>query len=81
MLEALIRDQSNAGNVECLLDTLIALISDCDHDSLKKIKNFEAFFNRCKLFTLQTLSEMHNFGTVLATNYKFRPQIVFCYSF
>lgn len=47
-LETLIRDHTTAGSVECLLDTLIALVSDCDHDSIKKIKNFEAYFNRCK---------------------------------
>lgn len=45
-METLIRDHSNSSSIECLLDTLIALVSDCDHESIKKIKNFESYFNR-----------------------------------
>lgn len=28
-------------------DTVQALVSDCDHPPLKRMKNIEAFINRC----------------------------------
>ena len=36
-------------NVDCLLDAVQALVADCDHPALRKIKNIDAFVNRCKL--------------------------------
>ena len=35
-------------NVDCLLDAVQALVSDCDHPAIRKIKNIDAFVNRCK---------------------------------
>lgn len=36
-------------NVDCLLDAVQALVADCDHPAIRKIKNIDAFVNRCKL--------------------------------
>ena len=36
-------------NVDCLLDAVQALVSDCAHPAIRKIKNVDAFVNRCKL--------------------------------
>ncbi|CAG0881848.1 unnamed protein product [Darwinula stevensoni] len=33
-------------NVDCLLDTVQGLISDCDHPALKRIKNIDSFLSR-----------------------------------
>ena len=38
-------------NVDCLLDAVQALVSDCDHPAIRKIKNIDAFVNRCKFFS------------------------------
>lgn len=46
-LESKIRDPSSVASVDSLLDTVTALISDFDHDSLKRLKNIEAYSNRC----------------------------------
>lgn len=35
-------------NVDCLLDTVTALVSDCDHESLKRLKNIEQYASKCK---------------------------------
>ena len=35
-------------NVDCLLDAVQALVADCDHPAIRKIKNIDAFVNRCK---------------------------------
>lgn len=29
-------------------DTVQALVADCDHQSIKRMKNIEAYLNRCK---------------------------------
>uniref|UniRef100_A0A182YCT2 non-specific serine/threonine protein kinase n=1 Tax=Anopheles stephensi TaxID=30069 RepID=A0A182YCT2_ANOST len=47
-LEQKIRDPSSLGNIDCLLDTLTALVADCDHENVKIIKNIETFIKRCK---------------------------------
>ena len=31
-----------------LQDTVQALVADCDHPSVKRMKNVEAYMNRCK---------------------------------
>ena len=36
-------------NVDCLLDAVQALVSDCDHAAIRQNKNVDAFVNRCKL--------------------------------
>jgi hypothetical protein len=33
-------------------DTVQALVSDCEHPAVKRMKNVEAFMNRCKYFYL-----------------------------
>ena len=34
--------------MDCLLDAVQALVADCDHPAIRKIKNIDAFVNRCK---------------------------------
>ncbi|XP_025829479.1 rho-associated protein kinase 2 isoform X2 [Agrilus planipennis] len=46
MLEEKIQDPKSISNVDCLLDTVQALYSDCDHPAIKKIKNVEVYINR-----------------------------------
>ncbi|XP_021949296.1 rho-associated protein kinase 2 isoform X1 [Folsomia candida] len=45
-LEETITHPKGILNVDCLLDTVQALVSDCDHPPLKRMKNIEAFINR-----------------------------------
>lgn len=47
-LEERIRDPRSVTNIDCLLDTVQALVTDCDHASVKRMKNIEAYLNRCK---------------------------------
>ena len=49
-LELRIQDNRSIINVDCLLDAVQALVSDCDHPAIRKIKNIDAFVNRCKSF-------------------------------
>lgn len=51
-LEDLIRNAQSVGNIDSLLDTVQALHSDCDHPAIKKLKNVEAYTNRCKFSLL-----------------------------
>ncbi|KAL3281670.1 hypothetical protein HHI36_004876 [Cryptolaemus montrouzieri] len=48
MLEERIHDPRGIGNIDSLLDTVQALYADCDHPSVKKIKNIEMYINRCE---------------------------------
>lgn len=52
-LEIKLRDPSNVANIDSLLDTVTALIADFDHDTMKRIKNVEAYTNRCKILIFQ----------------------------
>jgi len=45
-LEETIQDNRSIINVDCLLDAVQALVSDCDHPAIRKIKNVDAFVNR-----------------------------------
>lgn len=59
LLEEHLTDARSTGNVDCLLDTVTALIADCDHPAIRRMKNVEAYTSRCKspfliLFILQT---------------------------
>ncbi|XP_055389536.1 rho-associated protein kinase 1 isoform X2 [Condylostylus longicornis] len=45
-LEEQLRDPFSIANVDCLLDTITALIADCEHESVKRLKNIEAYTNR-----------------------------------
>lgn len=47
-LEDRLRDPSSVANIDSLLDTVTALVHDFDHESMKRIKNVEAYTNRCK---------------------------------
>lgn len=47
-LEEKIKDPRSVTNIDCLLDTVQALVLDCDHASVKRMKNIEAYMNRCK---------------------------------
>ncbi|KAK7574295.1 hypothetical protein V9T40_011486 [Parthenolecanium corni] len=45
-LEEKIVDKRSVASVDCLLDTVQALVADCDHQSIKRMKNVEAYLNR-----------------------------------
>ncbi|CAL8142817.1 unnamed protein product [Orchesella dallaii] len=45
-LEETITHPRSVLNVDCLLDTVHALVADCDHPPLKRMKNIESFLNR-----------------------------------
>jgi len=45
-LEDRIQDNRSIINVDCLLDAVQALVADCDHPAIRKIKNIDAFVNR-----------------------------------
>ncbi|XP_034951660.1 rho-associated protein kinase 1 isoform X3 [Chelonus insularis] len=45
-LEEKIKDPRSISNIDCLLDTVQALVADCDHPSIKRMKNIEAYMNR-----------------------------------
>lgn len=49
------RDPLSIANMDCLLDTVTALVADCDHESIKRLKNIEAYTSRCKytLFSIE----------------------------
>lgn len=48
LLEEKIQDPRGKGNIDSLLDTVQALYTDCDHATIKKMKNVEVYLNRCK---------------------------------
>ncbi|XP_016999691.1 rho-associated protein kinase 1 isoform X2 [Drosophila takahashii] len=52
-LEREMRDPTSICNVDCLLDTVSALVSDCDHDSLRRLKNIEQYAAKYKPLALQ----------------------------
>ncbi|XP_014259606.1 rho-associated protein kinase 2 isoform X2 [Cimex lectularius] len=45
-LEDVIQDPRSVANVDCLLDTVQALVADCDHPAVKRMKNVEAYMDR-----------------------------------
>ncbi|XP_067205706.1 rho-associated protein kinase 1 isoform X1 [Linepithema humile] len=45
-LEERIKDPRSVTNIDCLLDTVQALVLDCDHASVKRMKNIESYMNR-----------------------------------
>ncbi|XP_057329062.1 rho-associated protein kinase 1 isoform X1 [Microplitis mediator] len=45
-LEEKIKDPRSISNIDCLLDTVQALVADCDHPSVKRMKNIEAYMTR-----------------------------------
>lgn len=47
LLEERIIDPRSPISIDCLLDSVIALIYDSE--GLKKTKNFETFYSKCKL--------------------------------
>ena len=54
-LESKIQDLRSIINVDCLLDTAQALVNDCDHPAIRKIKNIDAFVQRCEDSTLDLI--------------------------
>lgn len=47
-LEEKIRDPGSIASIDSLLDTVTALVTDCSHDSVKQLKNIEAYVSRCE---------------------------------
>ncbi|XP_052900414.1 rho-associated protein kinase 1 [Anopheles moucheti] len=88
-LEQKIRDPTSMGNIDCLLDTLTALVADCDHDNVKIVKNIETFIKRFKNlardittlrmnpsdFTFIKLIGRGSFGKVLLVRHKSTKQV------
>lgn len=57
------RDPLSIANVDSLLDTVTALVADCDHESIKRLKNIEAYTSRCKLtFRIRCFTTGHSVG-------------------
>lgn len=54
-LENKIRDPRSIINVDCLLDAAQALVGDCDHPAIRKIKNIDSFVGRCMNFVDSSL--------------------------
>ncbi|KAJ8977715.1 hypothetical protein NQ317_007263 [Molorchus minor] len=46
LLEEKVQDPCGKGNIDSLLDTVQALYTDCDHPTIKKLKNVEVYLNR-----------------------------------
>ncbi|XP_046412963.1 rho-associated, coiled-coil containing protein kinase 2 isoform X1 [Neodiprion pinetum] len=83
-LEERIKDPRSVTNIDCLLDTVQALTSDCDHPSVRRMKNVEAYMNRydsvardiCKMrmrtddFTLIKVIGRGAFGEVQLVRHK-----------
>ncbi|XP_054731195.1 rho-associated protein kinase 1 isoform X4 [Anastrepha obliqua] len=53
LLEREMRDPHSICNIDCLLDTVTALVNDCDHESLKRLKNIEQYATKYKPVTKQ----------------------------
>jgi hypothetical protein len=53
-LEEKLRDPGGIANIDCLLDTVTALVADCDHENVKIIKNVETYISRCKCKILES---------------------------
>lgn len=51
VLEERLCDTRSTGNVDCLLDTVTALVADCDHPAIRRMKNVEAYTGRCESTT------------------------------
>nr|XP_036221478.1 rho-associated protein kinase 1 isoform X2 [Bactrocera oleae] len=52
-LEREMRDPHSICNIDCLLDTVNALVNDCDHESLKRLKNIEQYATKYKPMSKQ----------------------------
>lgn len=42
------RDPGHIAHMDSLLDTVTALVADCDHSAIKRMKNIESYIGRCK---------------------------------
>lgn len=60
LLEEKIRDPLGKGNIDSLLDTVQALYTDCEHPSIKKLKNVEVYLNRCKYIFFKLFLALKN---------------------
>uniref|UniRef100_A0A182SAF6 Rho-associated protein kinase let-502 n=1 Tax=Anopheles maculatus TaxID=74869 RepID=A0A182SAF6_9DIPT len=88
-LEQKIRDPTSLGNIDCLLDTLTALVADCDYENVNRVKNIETFIKRYKNlarditnlrmnpndFTFIKLIGRGSFGKVLLVRQKSTKQV------
>ncbi|XP_023949455.2 rho-associated protein kinase 2 [Bicyclus anynana] len=54
-LEEKLCDPRSTGNVDCLLDTVTALVSDCDHPAIRRMKNVEAYTSRYEEFASEVV--------------------------
>lgn len=48
-LEEVLTDHKSEMNIDGLLDCIQSLYTDCNHPNLRRIKNFDAFVQRCEL--------------------------------
>lgn len=59
-LEEKIQDPRSIGNIDSLLDTVQALYTDCDHPSIRKLKNIDVYTNRCKFSHKNLILSFYN---------------------
>lgn len=45
-------DSKSPLNLDGLLDSVAALVNDCDHPVLRRIKNIESFLQRCRILKM-----------------------------
>ena len=69
-IEVKIQDPRSIINVDCLIDAVQNIMSDCDHPAIRKIKNIDAFVTRCKsrfqdFFQIPTYSALWTVNDVL----------------
>lgn len=64
-LEERIKDPRSVSNIDCLLDTVQALVADCEHPSVKRMKNIEAYTNRCELWINEDDSLCNQYAMLL----------------
>ena len=67
-LESRIQDQRSIISVDCLLDAVQSLVADCDHTSIRKIKNIDAFTSRYGITFRHTT---YAFNQLINLNYRY----------
>ena len=55
MLETNLTDPRSEINIDSLLDCIQALVTDCNHPTLRRTKNIDSFLNRCKFHIIMMI--------------------------
>jgi hypothetical protein len=67
LLEERIVDPRSTISIDSLLDSIIALIYDSE--GLKKTKNFDSFYAKCKSRIIENFEFIKNFSSYINTRY------------